>query len=252
MDRMRPQAEARHIELGLQTAPEIPPLALDKESVSDAVRNLLDNAIKYSPDCARVDVSLGLADGRVELTVGDKGIGVDPADAQRIFEPFFRSRRGDHANVHGTGLGLPLVKATVEAHGGTVRWRATASAAARSRWRFQSVGAGAPDRADPPHRDQPRVLIADDEPAIVMAIQDELQFEGFAVEAAGTGPEAVTLARASKPDVLLLDLMLPGQTDSRCAARSGRSGRISGSSCSRSAATSRIASRASNRAPTTT
>ncbi len=56
-----------------------------------------------------------------------------------------------------------------------------------------------------------RVLIADDESAIVMAIRDELQFEGFEVGAASSGPEALALARTLKPDVLLLDLMLPGQ-----------------------------------------
>ena len=57
----------------------------------------------------------------------------------------------------------------------------------------------------------PRILIADDEPAIVMPVRDELQFEGFEVQAAGTGPEAIALARSWKPHVLLLDLMLPGQ-----------------------------------------
>jgi two-component system alkaline phosphatase synthesis response regulator PhoP len=56
-----------------------------------------------------------------------------------------------------------------------------------------------------------RVLIADDEPAIVMPVRDELQFEGFDVQAAGTGPDAIAVARAWKPHVLLLDLMLPGQ-----------------------------------------
>jgi DNA-binding response OmpR family regulator len=56
-----------------------------------------------------------------------------------------------------------------------------------------------------------RVLIADDEPAIVMAIRDELTFEGFDTETATTGPEALTRARQWRPDVLLLDLMLPGQ-----------------------------------------
>ena len=55
------------------------------------------------------------------------------------------------------------------------------------------------------------ILIADDEPAIVMAIRDELQFEGFDVETAGSGPEALAVARKVRPDVLLLDLMLPGQ-----------------------------------------
>jgi DNA-binding response OmpR family regulator len=54
------------------------------------------------------------------------------------------------------------------------------------------------------------VLVVDDEPAIQMAIRDELQFEGFDVEVAATGPQAVDLARATNPDVLLLDLMLPG------------------------------------------
>ena len=57
----------------------------------------------------------------------------------------------------------------------------------------------------------PRILIADDEPAIVMAVRDELAFEGFEVDSAGSGPEAVAMARQARPDVLLLDLMLPGK-----------------------------------------
>jgi two-component system, OmpR family, alkaline phosphatase synthesis response regulator PhoP len=61
------------------------------------------------------------------------------------------------------------------------------------------------------NHDAARVLIVDDEPAIQMAIRDELEFEGFDVEVAATGPQAVALARSTNPDVLLLDLMLPGQ-----------------------------------------
>lgn len=56
----------------------------------------------------------------------------------------------------------------------------------------------------------PRILIADDEPSIVMAVRDELRFEGFEVDAAASGPEALAKARTTRPDVLLLDLMLPG------------------------------------------
>jgi two-component system alkaline phosphatase synthesis response regulator PhoP len=56
-----------------------------------------------------------------------------------------------------------------------------------------------------------RVLIADDEPAIVMAVRDELQFEGFEVDSVGSGPDAIARAREWRPDVLLLDLMLPGR-----------------------------------------
>ena len=78
------------------------------------------------------------------------------------------------------------------------------------------------------------ILIADDEPAIVMAIRDELQFEGFDVETAGSGPEAMAVARTkSRPDVLLLDLMLPGQKRiRRVPYAAALSDRTSGSSCS--------------------
>ena len=119
LERMRPQAEAKQIDLQLQIAPGVPPLLLDSESVFDAVRNLLENAIKYSPAGTRVDVSLEVSDEHVVLTVSDQGIGVAEADAQRIFEPFYRSHHADVVNVHGTGLGLSLVRATALAHGGS-------------------------------------------------------------------------------------------------------------------------------------
>ncbi len=115
VEAMRPQADARQIVVDLQCARPLPSMALDVESMADAVRNLLDNAIKYSPEGGRVVVSLAAQDDEVRLDVSDEGIGVDPREAGRIFEPFYRSRRGDHASVHGTGLGLSLVKATAEA-----------------------------------------------------------------------------------------------------------------------------------------
>ena len=120
VDAMRPQAEAKQIVIDLQVVPHLPTLALDTASIDDAIRNLLDNAIKYSPERGRVSVVLAVRDGEVRLDVSDEGIGVDPREADRIFEPFYRSRRGDHINVHGTGLGLSLVKATAEAHDGVV------------------------------------------------------------------------------------------------------------------------------------
>src|SRR5262245_6457512 len=85
--------------------------------------------------------------------------------------------------------------------------RATAGAEAVSRSR--SLPQNRVSRP-PTGGDVARVLVADDEPAIVMAIRDELLFEGFEVEAVGTGMEAIASARSWKPDVLILDLMLPG------------------------------------------
>jgi signal transduction histidine kinase len=120
IDRLRPQAEAKRIQVDMKVDEGIPNLALDRESMTDAIANLLDNAIKYSPAETTVSVAIGCSGDVVRFDVCDEGIGVEPSDADRIFDPFYRSRRGDRENVHGTGLGLSLVKAAVEAHGGSV------------------------------------------------------------------------------------------------------------------------------------
>jgi two-component system sensor histidine kinase SenX3 len=117
---MRPQAEAKRITLSTSTAPDIPIVHIDVESVSEAMRNLVDNAIKYSPAGTTVEIGIRLDRDRVAMSVADEGVGLDADEVSRLFEPFYRGRRGDSANVHGTGLGLALVRATVEAHGGSV------------------------------------------------------------------------------------------------------------------------------------
>jgi two-component system sensor histidine kinase SenX3 len=120
VERVRPHAESRRIALALDTPRGLPPIPMDADAVADAVRNLLDNAIKYSDPGGSVDVSISASNGHVLVAVEDDGVGVDPGEASRIFEPFYRSVRGDRANVQGTGLGLAQVKAVAEAHGGTV------------------------------------------------------------------------------------------------------------------------------------
>ena len=117
---MRPQAEAKQITLSTSSAPDVPIVHVDVESVSDAVRNLVDNAIKYSPAETTVEIVTRLDRDCIAISVTDEGVGLDADEVSRLFEPFYRGRRGDRANVHGTGLGLALVRATVEAHGGSV------------------------------------------------------------------------------------------------------------------------------------
>jgi two-component system sensor histidine kinase SenX3 len=120
VERVRPHAESRRIALVLETPRKLPSIAIDADAVADAVRNLLDNAIKYSDPGGSVDVSIAALNGHVLVEVADDGVGVDPREASRIFEPFYRSVRGDRANVQGTGLGLAQVKAIADAHGGTI------------------------------------------------------------------------------------------------------------------------------------
>jgi signal transduction histidine kinase len=118
--RLRPQAESKRIAIDLEVTGEIPEIRMDKTAVGDALDNLVDNAIKYSPEGTRVVVRIEKREPYLCVEVQDQGIGIDPDDQPRIFDRFYRGRRGDQQNVHGTGLGLALVKAAAEAHGGHV------------------------------------------------------------------------------------------------------------------------------------
>lgn len=104
----------------LKLADALPTLSLDNAVLTDAVENLLDNALKYSPPGTRVTVIVQTAGDGVQLVVGDQGIGIEPHDLPHIFDRFYRGRHGDQHSVKGTGLGLALVKAAAEAHGGSV------------------------------------------------------------------------------------------------------------------------------------
>lgn len=93
----------------------------DAEGLHRAVRNLVENALKYSPDGTAVTLAVGpLPDGRVEIAVTDEGSGIAPEDLERVFDRFYRTD-GSRARVTGgSGLGLPIVRAIVEACDGTV------------------------------------------------------------------------------------------------------------------------------------
>jgi signal transduction histidine kinase len=86
----------------------------------DALRNLLENAVHYSPEGGRIELGARIADGRVLLTVGDHGPGLPEADLGRVFERFYRVEKSRTRDQGGTGLGLSIVRHLVELHGGRV------------------------------------------------------------------------------------------------------------------------------------
>jgi len=92
----------------------------DREAVSRALLNLIDNAIKYSGDDKVLDIVLRQTDQHVVIEVTDHGIGIDPADLARIFEPYYRAQFSDTQTRRGAGLGLTLVQQIVASHGGTI------------------------------------------------------------------------------------------------------------------------------------
>ena len=105
------------------TAPPEPVRTLlDPDAVRLALLDLVTNAVKFSGDGREIDVAVSRANGRVEVAVADRGLGLDPAECEAIFEPF---RRGSAARpgIRGSGLGLALVRDVARRHGGSVEAR---------------------------------------------------------------------------------------------------------------------------------
>jgi two-component system, OmpR family, phosphate regulon sensor histidine kinase PhoR len=138
--RLRPQAEAKNISVKLEHEGEIPEMALDIVAINDALDNLIDNAIKYSPPETIVTVSIRGNGGYVTLEVCDHGAGIVAEDLPHIFARFYRGRHGDDHGVQGTGLGLALVKGAAEAHGGSVEAENVPDGGARFRMRLPIQG----------------------------------------------------------------------------------------------------------------
>lgn len=103
-------------------SPEEPlsPVVMDAQAMAQAVMNLLDNAVKYSGSAKEIFVRLAQKDGTITISVTDRGIGIPPAEQEKIFERFHRVSTGLVHDVKGSGLGLSIVKHIVEAHQGRV------------------------------------------------------------------------------------------------------------------------------------
>jgi two-component system phosphate regulon sensor histidine kinase PhoR len=132
VERLRPQAERAGLELILNLGNDLPLLRGDREGLERAVINLVQNAIKFTPEKGRVIVTVVAARGGVLVTVTDTGVGIDPDDLPRVFERFFKADKSRRAG--GTGLGLALVKHTIEIHGGRVEAQSEAGQGATFRF----------------------------------------------------------------------------------------------------------------------
>jgi two-component system sensor histidine kinase KdpD len=97
---------------------DLPFLSVDFGLIVQALVNILNNAIKYSPDGSSIDVKARQTDREVQIEIADQGVGIPPQDLERVFDKFYRIQRPD--NVVGTGLGLSICKGIVEAHGGHI------------------------------------------------------------------------------------------------------------------------------------
>jgi signal transduction histidine kinase len=112
------RADARHITLNVNTAPDLARVSVDRDKWKQVFLNLIDNAIKFGKEGGKVDIELRQGDSLLSVTITDDGSGIAPGDLPHLFDEMFRSEA--HRNISGTGLGLAIVRRIVEQHDGQI------------------------------------------------------------------------------------------------------------------------------------
>ena len=120
-DRWQAQCQARQVELSLQVSDQLPDVYLDPRRMSQALGNVIGNAVHCTGLGGSIVVRAGLEDlGALGISVTDDGIGIDAADLPHVFDRFYRTGQSRVQGIGGRGLGLAITRAIVEAHGGTI------------------------------------------------------------------------------------------------------------------------------------
>ncbi len=190
----------------------------DLVRLTQVAANLLTNAAKYTDPDGQILFRAGFEGDRLELTVRDSGIGIAPEMLDHVFEMFAQVQPSTERSQGGLGIGLGLVKAIVELHGGTIHARSAGthqgsefvvSLPGALRLEAPEAVSGAPN---PMQHNRRQVMIADDNKDAAQSLGMLLELFGHEVHLAHSGPEALELAMAISPDVIILDIGMPGLT----------------------------------------
>jgi PAS domain S-box-containing protein len=231
----RPVMESFGHELCVTLPQEPSYLVADPTRLTQVFSNLLNNAAKYSDRGARIELTAQRDSNEIIVSVRDTGIGIPPEMLNKVFDLFTQVHRGQKRSQGGLGIGLTLVKRLVEMHGGEIEARSDGPGRG-SEFMIRLpllIGAGASESlpgeesqtwADPV---KARILVVDDLKDSAESLARLLRIEGNEVRMAHNGLEAVAVAAAFRPDLVLLDIGMP-EIDGYDACRRIRSLPIGG------------------------
>ncbi len=207
--------------LSIDVEPNLPLVMADRRRIVQVLGNLLTNAARNSPDSSAIRVSVVRDGVHVAVSVSDQGRGIPADTLPHLFRKFSRAQFEEQGG--DTGLGLAICKGIVEAHGGRI-WAESDGPGLGARFTFtmptleeaggvlrpvsaRSQGRG---RTDSGERERVRVLAVDDDPNDLRYVRDTLTQSGYDPIVTGDPEEAVRLMEEERPELVLLDLMLPG------------------------------------------
>jgi signal transduction histidine kinase/ActR/RegA family two-component response regulator len=203
----------------------------DATRLEQVVANLLTNAAKYTNPGGEITVAFGLEGDEVVLRVRDNGMGLTPEMLPRVFELFAQGDRPLDRVQGGLGIGLTLVKRLVEMHGGRVEAQSDgrdrgAEFIVRLPAAIATTDEAAPGAfADDERRACARLLLVEDNVDAAESLEALLEVLGHRVRVAGDGPRALAMAQSDPPDIMLVDIGLPGMDGyevARCARADAR------------------------------
>ncbi|NTU82034.1 MAG: response regulator [Chloroflexales bacterium] len=212
-------AQQKDIRTHCKLVSEVVSVHADERRLIQILANLLDNAVKFTPAGGAIglNVDADAARERIQFCVWDTGIGIAEAEVDRLFQPFTQVDGRLARKYGGIGLGLTLVRRLVDLHGGSVSLESTPGQGSSF---TVSLPWSAAENIAPVARElearptgwsrPPRVVIADDHEITLSFYADLLTGQGCRVAAARTGDEALAQVWATRPDVVVMDIQMPG------------------------------------------
>ena len=201
--------------------PDLPRIMADRRRIRQVLTNLIRNAAGYSGESSTIGLSAARQDSHVAISVADEGRGIPPEMLSQIFTRYSRLGAGRGASAEGSGLGLAICKGLVEAHGGRILAESEGEGrGARFTFTVPAVDEPVPEALEDPSRaatrtrhrapERQRILAVDDDPHSLRYIRDSLEKSGYNPVVTADPAEVDRLLDESRPDLVLLDLMLPG------------------------------------------
>ncbi|TOA16565.1 response regulator [Vibrio parahaemolyticus] len=217
-----------------QVPADLKAVSADPQRLEQVLYNLIGNAIKYTSE-GKIVISATIVDDHVRVQVVDTGQGIPAEHLEHIFEPLIQAGQDASRYRQGAGLGLSISRQLIELMGGSLyvssqpmvgttfsftlplaseeEIQATQTLVARGHFQIPEINLETGDDLSlPENPDGPLLYVADDEPVNLRVLESFLRLEGYRVRTVSDGPETLALVEQEKPELLLLDIMMPGMS----------------------------------------
>lgn len=227
---VKQQALKKQIQLTVDIPANLPDIVLDERRIRQVLVNLLNNAVKFTPEGGHITLQVTLttpgseAEDRryLRFSVIDTGIGITPTNIKKLFQPFIQIDSALNRQYEGTGLGLALTKRIVELHGGEVGVTSEVGVGScftldlpyQASVRLPNTSTSHPSKPsnsiEQTSTESPLILLVEDQEANINTMSSYLTAKGYRLELAKNGQEAIDQTLALSPNLILMDIQMPG------------------------------------------